>query len=146
MLGREGSSRVRAPSSEHDKFAVRIPIAPSKANSHRGDDGPTTIRSSFATMTRIGRSTGPRVATGRSGRPGGAQGTRDDQGRDNLPALFSPQVLDGSQAHHGTSRIMRPLIDFQHIFHVGYEAGVGLGRNDPLLLEVRLKCVFLASG
>jgi hypothetical protein len=40
---------------------------------------------------------------------------------------------------------MRPLIDLQHVFHAGYEAGVGLRWNDPLLLEVRLKGVFLAS-
>jgi Co/Zn/Cd efflux system component len=31
-------------------------------------------------------------AIGPGGRPGGAQGKRDDQGRDDLPALFSPQV------------------------------------------------------
>jgi hypothetical protein len=40
----------------------------------------------------------------RGGRPGGAQGTRDDQGRDNSPALFSPQVLDGS----ATGAILSP--------------------------------------
>jgi hypothetical protein len=34
-------------------------------------------------------------AIGPGGRPGGAQGKRDDQGRDDLPALFSPQVMDG---------------------------------------------------
>jgi DNA-binding transcriptional MerR regulator len=31
-------------------------------------------------------------AIGPGGRPGGAQGKRDDQGRDDLPALFFPQV------------------------------------------------------
>jgi hypothetical protein len=31
-------------------------------------------------------------AIGPGGRPGGAQGKRDDQGRDDLSALFSPQV------------------------------------------------------
>jgi hypothetical protein len=32
---------------------------------------------------------------GPGGRTGEAQGKRDDQGRDDLPALFSPQVMDG---------------------------------------------------
>jgi hypothetical protein len=32
------------------------------------------------------------LAIGPGGRPGGAQAKRDDQGRDDLPALFSPQV------------------------------------------------------
>ena len=39
---------------------------------------------------------------------------------------------------------LRPLIDFQHIFRVGYEGGVGVRRDDPLLLEVRLERVFLS--
>jgi hypothetical protein len=28
---------------------------------------------------------------------------------------------------------MRPLIDFQHVFHVGYETRAGLRRDHPLL-------------
>ena len=32
---------------------------------------------------------------------------------------------------------MRPLVDFQHIFHAGYEGGVGLWRNDPSASSAR---------
>ena len=46
------------------------------------------------------------------------------------------------QADDGTVRMMRPPIDFEDILHAGCEGGVGLRRNDPLLLEVRLKCFF----
>src|SRR5689334_11388399 len=48
------------------------------------------------------------------------------------------------QADQGAVRIARPLIDLQHIFHGGYEGGVGLGRNDPLLPEMRLERVFFS--
>jgi hypothetical protein len=34
---------------------------------------------------------------------------------------------------------VRSLIDLQHILHAGYEASVGLWRDDPLLLEVGLE-------
>jgi hypothetical protein len=39
---------------------------------------------------------------------------------------------------------MRPLIDFQHILHAGYEIGIGVRWDDPLLLEVRPECVFFS--
>ena len=39
---------------------------------------------------------------------------------------------------------MRPLVDFQYVFHTGYERGVGVRRNDPLLLQVRLENVFFS--
>ena len=48
------------------------------------------------------------------------------------------------EAHHRAQRIVRPLIDFQHVFHIGDEAGAGLGRDYPLLFEVRLENVFLS--
>jgi hypothetical protein len=38
----------------------------------------------------------------RAGWPGGAQGKRVDHGRDDLPALFSPQVLDDLGRSHAT--------------------------------------------
>src|SRR3954464_6876280 len=41
---------------------------------------------------------------------------------------------------------MRPVIDFQHIFHGGDERRAGLGRNDELLFQVRFENVFLASA
>jgi hypothetical protein len=48
------------------------------------------------------------------------------------------------QADDGSIRIMWPLVDLQDVLHAGYEGGVGLRRNDPLLLEVRLESVFLS--
>src|SRR3954462_7431296 len=39
---------------------------------------------------------------------------------------------------------MRPVIDFQHIFHGGDERRAGLGRNDELLFQVRFENVFLS--
>ena len=47
------------------------------------------------------------------------------------------------QADHGTIRIMRPVIDLQHVFHGGHEPGVGIRRNDKLLFQVRFTNVFL---
>jgi len=48
------------------------------------------------------------------------------------------------QVDDGTVRVVRPLVDLQHILHGGYEGGVGLWGNDPLLLEMRLERVFLS--
>ena len=39
---------------------------------------------------------------------------------------------------------MRPLVDFQYIFHAGYECSVAVWRDDPLLLKVRLENVFFS--
>ena len=39
---------------------------------------------------------------------------------------------------------MRPLVDFQHVFHVGDEGGAGLGRDHPLGLAMGLENVFLS--
>ena len=65
-------------------------------------------------------------------------------GWDRHPRL-SDELLRGLvQADHGTIRIMRPVIDFQHVFHAGYECGVGIRRDDPLLIQVRLKAVFFS--
>ena len=50
------------------------------------------------------------------------------------------------QADHRAARIVGPLIDLQHIFHAGYERGVGVRRNDPLLPQVGLEDIFLASA
>ena len=47
-------------------------------------------------------------------------------------------------ANHGTLRVMRPLIDLQHVFHIGDEGRVGLRRDPPWLLEMRLENVFLS--
>src|SRR3954468_22539528 len=39
---------------------------------------------------------------------------------------------------------MRPVIDFQHIFHGGDERRAGLGRNDELLFQVRFENVLFS--
>jgi hypothetical protein len=49
------------------------------------------------------------------------------------------------QANHGERRIVRPLINLQHVFHAGYEGGIGIRRNDPSLLEVTLERIFFGS-
>src|SRR5262249_54944771 len=45
---------------------------------------------------------------------------------------------------HGTCRIVRSLVSFQHILHAGYEGCVGVRRDNPLLLPVRLERVFFS--
>src|ERR1700722_13503389 len=40
------------------------------------------------------------------------------------------------QAHHGTVRIVWPMIHLQHIFHVRHERSVGFGRDDELLVQM----------
>ena len=60
-------------------------------------------------------------------------------------AGFLDELLGGFvQTDHGSVRIVRPMIDLEHILHAGYEGGVGLGRDDPLLLQMRLERVFLS--
>ena len=55
------------------------------------------------------------------------------------------QLLGGFvETHDGALRIMRPLIDFQHVFHIGDESGASLWRDYPLLLEMRFENVFLS--
>jgi len=39
-------------------------------------------------------------------------------------------------------RIVRPLVNLEDVLHGGYKGGVGVWRDDPLFLEVRLECVF----
>jgi hypothetical protein len=41
-------------------------------------------------------------------------------------------------------RIVRPLIHIQHLFHLANKLGVGIGRNDPLLVTPRLEFVFFS--
>src|SRR6516225_3505007 len=45
---------------------------------------------------------------------------------------------------YGACRIVRPLVDCQHILHAGYEGCVGIRRDNPLLLPVRLERVFFS--
>src|SRR4029079_15644337 len=46
--------------------------------------------------------------------------------------------------HRRAAVVRRPGINLQHIFHVGDEGRVRLGREDPLLLQPRLDLVFLS--
>ncbi len=60
-------------------------------------------------------------------------------------ACFDDHLLRGLvETHQRARRIMRPVIDFQHVFHVGDEARAGLRRDHPSLLEMRLENVFLS--
>src|ERR1700744_1092863 len=60
-------------------------------------------------------------------------------------AGFLDELLRGLvQADHRAGRIMRALIDFQYVFHVGHESGVGVRRDHPLFLQVGLECVFFS--
>src|SRR5450759_2667739 len=62
----------------------------------------------------------------------------------NSRARLKDQLFRGFvETHDGALRITRPLVDFQHVFHVGNEGRVGLRRDHPLLLEMRLENVFL---
>src|SRR5664280_417278 len=62
----------------------------------------------------------------------------------NSRARLKDQLFRGFvETHDGALGITRPLVDFQHVFHVGNEGRVGLRRDHPLLLEMRLENVFL---
>src|SRR6516164_1400625 len=65
-------------------------------------------------------------------------------GRDRLAGL-DDQLLGGLvQTHERTIGIARPLVGFQHVFHGGDEAGVGVGRDHPLPIAVRFERVFFS--
>src|SRR6516165_8181193 len=71
-----------------------------------------------------------RLASGRSG---------------NGSARLDNHLLRGLvETHHRAQRVARSLIDVQHVFHVGDESRAGLGRNHPLLFEMRPEKVFLS--
>src|SRR5208337_3250554 len=46
------------------------------------------------------------------------------------------------EANDGSFWVVRTPVDVEHVLHAGDEVGVGVGRNDPLFLEVRLEDVF----
>ena len=48
------------------------------------------------------------------------------------------------QADHRDYRIIRSLIDLQHILHGRDEGGVAVRSDDPLLFQMRLERVFLS--
>ena len=65
-------------------------------------------------------------------------------GRDRR-ARLDDQLLRGLvEAHERALRIVRSLIDFQHVFHGGDKRSVGFGRDHPLLLEMRFENVFFS--
>src|SRR5467141_4246758 len=60
-------------------------------------------------------------------------------------ARLEDQLLRGFvEAHERALRIVRSLIDFQDVFHGGDKRRVGVGRNHPLLLVMRLENVFFS--
>src|SRR6202046_2755333 len=65
-------------------------------------------------------------------------------GRDRHAGLGDELLRGLVHADHGTIRIVRPVIDVQHIFHGGHERGAGLRWNDELLLQVRFENVFFS--
>src|SRR5438045_2673957 len=59
-------------------------------------------------------------------------------------ARLDDQLLGGFvEAHERTLRIVRPLIDFQQVFHGGDKGRVSVRWNHPLLLAMRFENVFL---
>ena len=63
-------------------------------------------------------------------------------GRDRLAGLDDQLLRSLAQTHERSIRISRPLVSFQHVFHGRHEAGVGLERDHPLPIAVRLERVF----
>src|SRR5271165_6802274 len=63
--------------------------------------------------------------------------------RDDRRARFDRQLLGRFvEANDGSFWVVRTPVDVEHVLHAGDEVGVGVGRNDPLFLEVRLEDVF----
>src|SRR5262249_19646715 len=48
-------------------------------------------------------------------------------------------------AHQGPFGVVGAVVHLQHVLHAGHELAAGLGRDHPLLLEVRLELVFLRT-
>src|SRR5271165_3478640 len=65
-------------------------------------------------------------------------------GGDRLARLDDELLRRFIEAYEGTLGIMRSLVDFQHVFHVGDKRRAGLGRDHPLLLEMGLENVFFS--
>src|SRR5262252_1624578 len=65
--------------------------------------------------------------------------------RRDRSARLDDQLLRGFvEAHERTLRIVRPLIDLQHLFHVGDKGRAGVRRNHPFLLAMRFENVFFS--
>src|SRR6516164_11679367 len=65
--------------------------------------------------------------------------------RGDRRARLNDQLLGSLvETHQRTLRIVRPLIDLQHVFHVGDKGRAGVRRNHPLLLEVGFENVFFS--
>src|SRR5258707_1338376 len=65
--------------------------------------------------------------------------------RGDRRARLDDQLLRGFvEAHERTLRIVRPLIDLQHVFHVGHKGRAGVRRDHPLLLAMRFENVFFS--
>ena len=65
--------------------------------------------------------------------------------RGDRRACLDDQLLRGFvEAHERTLRIVRPLIDLQHFFHVGDKGRAGVRRDHPLLLAMGFENVFFS--
>src|SRR6202044_786911 len=65
-------------------------------------------------------------------------------GRDRHPRLSNELLGCLVQTNHRAGRIVRPLVDFQHVLHRGYESGAAVRRDNPLLLQVGFEIVFFS--
>src|ERR1700757_1606685 len=65
--------------------------------------------------------------------------------RRDRSARLDDHLLRGFvEAHERPLRIVRPLIDLQHVFHVGDKGRAGVRRNHPFLLAMRFENVFFS--
>src|ERR1700674_2074483 len=65
--------------------------------------------------------------------------------RDRLPRIGNQLLRGFIKTDQRNIAIARAQINRQHVLHRGYERAVLLRRNDPLLLEMRLKPVFFKT-
>src|SRR5271154_3845966 len=63
-------------------------------------------------------------------------------GGDRRARLYDQLLGSFVQTHERTIGIARLLVGFQHVFHGGEEAGVGVRRDHPLPIAVRFERVF----
>src|SRR4051794_21316995 len=67
-------------------------------------------------------------------------------GRDRLDHLADELLARLVEADQRPLLVVGPVVDVEHILHVADELGVGLRRDAPLFLEVRLQLVFFRAS
>ena len=65
--------------------------------------------------------------------------------RQRFPDFAQQLVRFFIHAHYRDNRIIRHLVDVQDILHAGYEFGIFLWRDTPVVVSVRLEFVFLRT-